>query len=531
MSFVLLASRFFLALMFIVAGLAKLGDPPGTRSAFSAFGVPRPFIAPLAFLLPFAELVIAAALLPTLTAWWGALAAMMLLLLFTIAISYQLLHGHTPDCHCFGQLHSKPIGRSTLLRNGLFLSAALFVLVAGWQEPGPSVLTLTMGLSLFQLLSLAGGLLLLMLALAEAWFILLLLRQQGRLLLRVDAVEERLMMRAVQEYALPAIKAPSFELSTLEGERLSLAQLLAPAKPLLLVFADPNCSPCQSLLFDVENWQRTLADRLSIFVISRGTVEENRTKSRQHGISPTLLLLQESFEVAQAFGVQGTPAAVFVQPNGALGSEPLNGADKIRTFVNYFADARVVQPVFAPAGQFAWSSNGNAYAGDCNCGKNGHGHTHQNSHVLQQALLLNEGEQAPALRLPDLDGRFVDLADWRGTPVLLLFWNPTCGYCANMLHDLKAWEKEQNVGAPQLLVISTGSPEANRTLGLAATVVLDAEFSAGHAFGASGTPSAVLLDAQGKIASRVAVGAVEVLALARSLQPAQVEDEGGKQQA
>jgi hypothetical protein len=45
-------------------------------------------------------------------------------------------------------------------------------------------------------------------------------------------------------------------------------------------------------------------------------------------------------------------------------------------------------------------------------------------------------------------------------------------------------------------------------------VVLDQGFTAGRAFGATGTPSAVLIDAQGRIASPVAVGAAAVLALA-----------------
>jgi hypothetical protein len=51
-------------------------------------------------------------------------------------------------------------------------------------------------------------------------------------------------------------------------------------------------------------------------------------------------------------------------------------------------------------------------------------------------------------------------------------------------------------------------------MGQISTVVLDQQFAAGRAFGASGTPSAVLVDAEGKIASEVAVGAPAVLELA-----------------
>ena len=51
-------------------------------------------------------------------------------------------------------------------------------------------------------------------------------------------------------------------------------------------------------------------------------------------------------------------------------------------------------------------------------------------------------------------------------------------------------------------------------MGLSSTVVLDQEFAVGSAFGASGTPSAVLVDEDGKIASGLAVGGPAILELA-----------------
>jgi hypothetical protein len=83
-----------------------------------------------------------------------------------------------------------------------------------------------------------------------------------------------------------------------------------------------------------------------------------------------------------------------------------------------------------------------------------------------------------------------------------------------MLADLKAWEASPPQGAPRLLVVSTGSVEENRALGLRSTIVLDHNMSVGSTFGANGTPMAVLIDAQGKLASEVAAGAPAVLALA-----------------
>ena len=71
-------------------------------------------------------------------------------------------------------------------------------------------------------------------------------------------------------------------------------------------------------------------------------------------------------------------------------------------------------------------------------------------------------------------------------------------------------------GAADLLVVSSGSFDANRQQGFRSRVLLDPDFGAGHVFRASGTPCAVLLDQDGRVASEVAAGADEVFALANN---------------
>jgi len=115
--------------------------------------------------------------------------------------------------------------------------------------------------------------------------------------------------------------------------------------------------------------------------------------------------------------------------------------------------------------------------------------------------------------LPDLDGKTVDLKNFRGRDMALVFWNPGCGFCTQMVEDLKAWERSAPAGAPQLVLVSSGDPEANRALGLRAPILMEPNFGVGRLFGASGTPSAVLIDAQGKVASEVVPGGPAVLAL------------------
>ena len=84
-----------------------------------------------------------------------------------------------------------------------------------------------------------------------------------------------------------------------------------------------------------------------------------------------------------------------------------------------------------------------------------------------------------------------------------------------MHDDLIAWERgAADAQRPRLAVISSGDEERTRAEGFSSTVLLDVDFRVGSAFGIDGTPMAVLLGADGLIASPVSAGADAVLALA-----------------
>ncbi len=139
MSLLLLLLRLFLAGIFAVAGAAKLADLAGSRQAMRDFGVPAKLADIFGVLLPLVELATAAALVVPLTAWWAAVAALALLLIFVAGIGYNLAQGRTPDCHCFGQLHSAPAGWSTLIRNLVLAGFAGVVVGFGRSTTGPGV--------------------------------------------------------------------------------------------------------------------------------------------------------------------------------------------------------------------------------------------------------------------------------------------------------------------------------------------------------------------------------------------------------
>jgi thiol-disulfide isomerase/thioredoxin/uncharacterized membrane protein YphA (DoxX/SURF4 family) len=508
-----LIARLVLAGVFALAGVAKLSNLKGSRQAIRDFGVPPAMAAPLGLLLPLAELSVAATLLPASTAWWGALGALALLSVFVVGITYNLARGRKPDCHCFGQLHSAPAGWKTLARNGVLAAVAGFVLWTGYKGgAGPSALSWAGALSAAQLLALFGGLVVLSLLAGQWWFLVHLLRQNGRLLVRLEAVEASLGTdgsavapsqngTAVHQEAegLPVgSAAPEFGLSGLFGETLTLETLRSSGKPVMALFTDPGCGPCNAMLPEVGRWQEEHAHKLTLALISRGEVEENKAKAQEHGLKN--VLVQKDWEVSESYEVRGTPSAVLVSPEGKVESPVAGGAEGIRGLLAYAVGERARLPMYPHQPR----TEGEPCP---NCGK-----VHAAAPTMPATREI--GEPAPEVNLADLQGTTVELEDFRGQETLVLFWNPGCGFCQQMLPEIKQWEENRPEGAPNLLFVSAGTEEANRDMKLSSPVLLDQNFATGRAFGASGTPSAVLVDAEGRIASEVAVGAPAVLDLA-----------------
>jgi peroxiredoxin len=354
-----------------------------------------------------------------------------------------------------------------------------------------------------------GGLVVALLA-VEGTALLRLLRQQGDLLLRFQELEAKLATSGTMGTAqIPSpaeapTPAPAFSLPDLSGTLITLNTLLSFGKPVLLIFSDPGCGPCNSLLPEVGRWQRDYASKLTLALISRGTPEANCAKASQHGIE--LVLLQQDREVAEAYQAHGTPCTALIHSNGSMRSGLSCGAEQIRELVALAVGLPVIKSLPVATGR----ENGHALPIAVPQGNSA------GAAVAGRSSRLQIGETAPAFSLPDLSGHTVSLADLRGKPTLLLFWNPGCGFCQQMLSDLKDWEKDASQEGLTLLVVSTGSVDENRALGLRSLVLLDEGFTIGPAFGVYGTPMALLVDAEGKIASEVASGAPAVLTLARS---------------
>ena len=195
----------------------------------------------------------------------------------------------------------------------------------------------------------------------QVWFSLRLLSQNRRVLARLEGLEAAIARssgESAQRGAGPAgsgsavgSTAPGFVLPALDGMEYSLAALLSAERPLMLVFTDARCSPCEALMPYVARWQREHALRLSIAVVGSGDRERHAARAAEHGLER--VLLQTEREVAEAYGANGTPMAVLIDADGLIASPTVAGAEAIaRLLARATAPASPVSPV-SPASRAA----------------------------------------------------------------------------------------------------------------------------------------------------------------------------------
>jgi methylamine dehydrogenase accessory protein MauD len=323
---VVLISRLILAAVFAVAGCAKLTRRTETKATLDAFGVPAALRRPLAFALPLTELAVAAALLPAVSAPIAGVAALLLLAVFSVSVARVLARGEQVDCNCFGSLGPSRISRRTLVRNLALIVPAAIVAGAGWSDAGPSALAWVGDLGTTAAVTILGAaaLAVAVLSFTLSWQ---LMRQNGRLLERLDALEGD----GGREHGILAglgDPMPAFELPDLSGRPVSLAELLAEDRGLLLIFTDPGCHACDPLLPEIGRRQRDSGLDPRPVLISRGDAESNRAKVGEHGIEH--VLLQEGFDLPKSVGVAGMPGAIALDRDGLITSPPALGTEPVR---------------------------------------------------------------------------------------------------------------------------------------------------------------------------------------------------------
>ncbi|HEX8194946.1 MAG TPA: MauE/DoxX family redox-associated membrane protein, partial [Pyrinomonadaceae bacterium] len=287
MEIVLLVARLILAAVFAVAGIAKLFDRAGSEKAIVDFGVPESVAKPFSILLPLAEIATAILLLPLATAWFGAISALALLLVFVSGIAYNFARGNTPDCHCFGQIHSEPVGWSTLIRNSILAAIAGFLVFAGRETAGASAFAWLDDLNTAEKMNLIFGVLTIGLLAFVAFKLKNIQTQQIVLQRHIELIQLGEGTGAIVERgdATPPADGlpvgallPAFSLPGANGKQFLSKDLLKADKPSLLFFVSPSCKPCAALLPDIEDWQRQFGEKINFIFVSSGAAKENVEK-------------------------------------------------------------------------------------------------------------------------------------------------------------------------------------------------------------------------------------------------------------
>ncbi|HEY8560070.1 MAG TPA: redoxin domain-containing protein [Pyrinomonadaceae bacterium] len=476
--------RIFLFGVFALAGVGKLLDLEGSEKAVRDFGVNEELAKPLAIFLPAAELLIALALLPVSTAWFGAIGGFALLAVFIGGMIWQMAQGNAPDCHCFGAIHSEPVSKKSLLRNIVFAILAFFLVARGSGGQGMSLTELTSGMAIQLFLGLATiGLLG-----AVVFYLKKISEQQTQIMRRIEILElvahegghevKREEAGSPHDSLPVGAVVPDFELPDLSGKTVAFEHLLADARPFLFFFVSPTCGPCQALLPEIEEWQDELKGKVEFVFVSSGKPEANAEKFAGKGKFKRILL-EEDKEVSALFHAKWTPTAVFVNADGIIGSHLAVGDDAIRELVK---KVKMENPDREPV-------------------------------FITNGLKAKIGEPAPEFAMKDIEGREVTSKNLRGKKTLVAFWSTTCPHCERMAEELREWDRQKGLDEPNLIVFSEGDAEKHKEIGLKSPIVLDEGYKTAEKFGMFGTPSAVLVNEDGKIVSETATGAANIWAL------------------
>ena len=483
MEIILLTIRLALFGVFAVAGVGKLLDLEGSERAVKAFGLPQALAKPFGILLPIAELVFAFCLLFVSTSWIGAVGGLLLLVAFILGMFMQMMRGNAPDCHCFGQIHSEPVGAKSLIRNFVIALLPIALIVAGRGNQG-----YPLGETSVQIAPNVAIAMIFVALIVAASYLHRLFGENRKLARRIDFLEtlenggapiERDEMGNPADNLPIGAPFPDFSLPDAAGRIVTFEHLIADYKPKVFLFVGPKCEPCKSLIPDFLKWKAQFDGRVRLVFISSGTAAENRERFGDDLSSG--MLLQSNKELGNKVHCKWTPTALFVSADGNIASHPAVGEGAIRDLFDKLAREDF---------------------------------TAEHFHVPTPGVpgRIKIGESVPEISLTDLSGRVITREDFTGAQTLAVFLTTTCGHCQTVVDQIREWEKG-NTNGTRVLVFSEGEREIHEGYNIKSPILLDKGYATAIKLGMFGAPSAVLIDERGVIISETAIGSGSIWSL------------------
>jgi peroxiredoxin len=417
--------------------------------------------------------------------WFGSIGAAVLLVAFIAMMAYQWSKGNAPDCHCFGQLHSEPVGLRSIIRNVIFLGLATIPLASGPNDQGLQLQSVTAEM----MPTILGTLAVIMLG-GALLYLRKIVTTQEQLKRRLDVIELIASEGTKVDHehisdpnlGLPiGSPLPDLPLTILAGETVAARALTDSDKGILMFFVSPTCEPCQALLHEFKRWNTELADRVKTVFVSSGDEKENIKKFGDLGQSN--VFIDDYRQFAKSVGARWTPTAIYVSRDGRIASHIAAGDSEIRELVDKIKAAKLDSPL-------TYFANSNHHG---------------------QGIKI--GVETPEFDLNDVEGRTISKQHLIGKRTLVTFWSPTCPHCAAFLDEFKEWERSRKNGDPNVVLMSDGDVDEHKDLDLNSAVVFDKDYKVSAKLGMFGTPSAVLIDENGVIATETAVGASNIWAL------------------
>jgi len=406
---------------------------------------------------------------------------------------------------------------------------------------------------------------LLLLLLVSLWMgFYQLFKQQGRILLRLDRLEQHALAAAVrlEEHSkqpesdgLPLQSDfPGFDFPDLAGRAVVLEEFRG--RRVLLVHWNFECGFCDSIAAQLARLEAGFEKHnVQLLLLAHGEARANQEGAIEHGLKCPVLLLEEQGKLGP-FEHEGTPVAYLLDEEGRVAAPVARGADRVLALALELAGPEAeVSETAANAPQRSEPASGPPPAetrpphrlslprflvkheiglGDLikrvtsALGIKPCVGCERRATVLNRWLVLSgirgtglkAGTPAPVFHLPDLAGLTVSLQEYRGRRVLLLFTDPQCGPCDELAPHLVRLHRESAPDGLHVIVVGRGSADENRRKaeqhGFRFPVLLqDRKWKVSKEYEILATPAAFLIGEDGVIARDPAVGKDAILALVR----------------